>query len=51
MKGKNFAGGLVVAIFLAATLVKPVVFGIDTWKIVLGVVGLILFAAAGMSKS
>ena len=51
MKGRNFAGGVAVAIFLAAALVKPVVFGIDTWKIVLGLAGLILFVGAGMSKA
>ena len=51
MRGKNFAGAVAIAIFLAAALVKPVVFGIDTWKIVLGVAGLILFVTAGMSKT
>ena len=50
MRTRNFTGGLAVAIFLAAALVKPVVFGIDTWKIVLGVAGLTLFVGAGMSK-
>jgi len=50
VRTKNFAGGLAVAIFLAAALVKPVIFGIDTWKIVLGVAGLMLFAGAGLSK-
>ena len=49
MKARNFAGAFAVAILLALPLVKPVVAGIDTWKIVLGLAGLILFVSAGMT--
>ena len=51
MKAKNFAGAAAVAIFLALSLVQPVVAGVASWKIVLGVAGLILFVTAGMSRS
>jgi len=51
VRARNFAGAVAVAIFLALPLVKPVVAGIDTWKIVLGVGGLLLFVGAGMSKT
>ena len=51
MRTQNFVSGLIVAVFLAAALVKPVIFGIDTWKIVLGIAGLLLFAGAGLSKN
>ena len=51
MKAKNFAGAVAIAIFLALPLVKPVIAGIDTWKLVLGVAGLLLFVSAGMSKT
>jgi hypothetical protein len=50
VKAKNFAGALLVAILLALACVKPVIAGIDSWKIVLGVAGLILFVGAGMSR-
>ena len=49
MKARNFAGALTVAILLALPFVKPVIAGIDTWKIVLGLAGLILFVSAGMT--
>ena len=51
MKIRNFAGAAGVAIVLALALVKPVVAGVDSWKIVLAVAGLLLFVAAGMSRS
>ena len=51
MKAKNFAGALLVAVILAFPGVKPVIAGIDSWKIVLGIAGLILFVGAGMSRT
>lgn len=51
MKTRNFAGALAAAVLLALPMVKPVIGGIDTWKIVLGIAGLILFVGAGMSRT
>ena len=47
MRARNFSGAIAVAVLLALPLVKPVIAGIDTWKIVLGLAGLILFVSAG----
>ena len=49
MKARNFAGALAVAILLALAFINPVIAGIDTWKIVLGLAGLILFVTAGLT--
>jgi ABC-type Fe3+ transport system permease subunit len=51
VKVRNFAGAIAVAALLALPLIKPVIAGIDTWKIVLGTAGLILFVTAGMSRA
>ena len=50
MKARNFAGALAVAILLALPLVIPSVGRIETWKIVLGLAGLLLFVSAGLSS-
>ena len=50
MKIRNFAGGLVAAVAMAAPFIVPRVGGIDTWKILLGAIGVTLFARAGMAK-
>ena len=50
MRAGNFAGAIAIAILLALPFVKPAVGGIETWKIVLGLAGLTLFARAGMEK-
>ena len=50
MKLRNFAGAAAVAFLLALPLAVPTVARIDTWKIVLGIAGLIVFVSAGMSK-
>jgi hypothetical protein len=50
VKARNFSGAVAVAILLALPFVKPVIAGIDTWKIVLGLAGLILFVSAGMTQ-
>ncbi len=50
MKAKNFAGAVGAAVVLALPFVIPRVARIDTWKIVLGIAGLILFVRAGMTK-
>ena len=47
---RHLAGGLVVAMAMAAPFIVPSVGGIDTWKILLGVIGLTLFVRAGMAK-
>ena len=49
MRARNFAGGLAIAILLALPFVQPVIARIDTWKIVLGIAGLIVFVRAGMT--
>ena len=51
MKAKNFATALCCAIALALPFVVPTIDRVATWKIVLGVAGLILFISAGMSKT
>ena len=51
MKTRNFAGAIAAALLLALPLVVPTIARIDTWKIVLGVAGLILFIGSGMTRS
>ncbi len=42
--------GLAVAAILAAALTVPSVFGIETWKWVLGLIGLALFVSSGKRR-
>jgi hypothetical protein len=42
--------GIVVAVGAAALAVEPTIGGISTWKVVLGVVGLVLFVLAGFDR-
>ena len=51
MKARNFVGAIAVAIGLALPLAVPTIGRIDTWKIVLGIAGLILFIRAGMTNT
>ena len=51
MKAKNFAGAVALAIGVALPFAVPTFGHIDTWKIVLGIAGLILFMRAGMGKT
>ena len=51
MKLRNFAGAGAVALLLALPLVVPTIARIETWKIVLGIAGLIIFVGAGMNKA
>ena len=50
MKLRNFTGAIGVALLLALPLAVPAIARIDTWKIVLGIAGLIVFVRAGMIK-
>jgi len=50
MVARNLAGGLLVAVLLAVPFVVPVIAGIDTWKYLLGAIGLWIFVRAGMSR-
>jgi len=50
VKARNFAGALAVAIGVALPFAVPTIGRIETWKIVLGIAGLILFVRAGMAK-
>jgi len=50
VKARNFAGAIAAAVLLAVPFVVPFVAGIATWKIVLGVAGLLLFVSAGMTS-
>lgn len=50
MKAKNIAGALAVAVGVALPFAVPVIGRIETWKIVLGIAGLILFVRAGMTR-
>lgn len=51
MKTKNFTSAIVLAIAVALPFAVPSIDGIDTWKIVLGIAGVILFVRAGMTKA
>ena len=44
---RRFAVGLAVAMVMAFTMAVPTVGTLSTWKIVLGVVGLVIFVRAG----
>jgi hypothetical protein len=50
VKLHNLAGGLLVAAAIALPLIVPVIAGIDTWKYLLGAIGLWLFVRAGMGR-
>jgi len=51
VKAKNFTGAVAVAVGVALPFALPTVGRIDTWKIVLGIAGLILFLRAGMTRA
>lgn len=50
MQARNLAAGLAVALLLSAPFIFPVVYGIATWKVILGLAGLWIFVRAGMSR-
>jgi len=50
MTARNLAGGFAVAALLAAPFVVPFVWGIATWKVILGLAGLYIFVTAGMRR-
>ena len=50
MKARNFAGAIAVAILLAIPFMRPKLGHIDTWKIILGIAGLIIFVRAGLTR-
>ena len=50
MRAKNFAGAVAAALVLALPFAIPRIGRIDTWKIVLGVAGLVLFVRAGAGQ-
>jgi hypothetical protein len=50
VKARNFAGAIGIALLLALPLIVPTIARIDTWKIVLGIAGLIVFVGAGMQR-
>jgi hypothetical protein len=50
MQARNLAGGLLAAALLAAPFVFPFLYGIATWKIILGLAGLWIFVRAGMGR-
>jgi hypothetical protein len=47
----NIFWGLAIAAALAATVIVPKLGNVSTWKIVLAVVGVLLFVAAGSKPS
>jgi hypothetical protein len=50
MKARNLAAGFAAALLLSAPFIFPVVYGIATWKVILGIAGLGIFVRAGMGK-
>ena len=48
MQLRNLIGGLLVALLIALPFVVPVIAGIETWKYLMGAVGLWIFVRAGM---
>ena len=50
MKARNFAGALILVVALALPFVQPTIGHIETWKVVLGIAGLLLFLRAGMTR-
>ena len=44
---RNITIGLAVSLLIAIVLIVPTLFGISTWKIVLGGIGLALIVLAG----
>ena len=45
--GRTLAAGLGVATVMALTMAVPTVGTLSTWKIVLGVIGVVIFVRAG----
>jgi hypothetical protein len=43
MRTWNLAGGLLLAVALAAPFIVPRIGGIDTWKVLLAIGGLVVF--------
>ena len=50
MQARNLAAGFAAALLLSARFIFPVVHGIATWKIILGIAGLWIFVRAGMGR-
>jgi hypothetical protein len=48
---QNLAGGLGVAVLLAAPFVVPAIDGVSTWKYLLGAIGLWVFIRSGMTRT
>jgi len=51
MKIGNLLGGLVVAVLLVVPFAVPRIAGIDTWKVILGIAGLMVFVRGGMGRT
>jgi len=51
VRARNFAGAVAIAVGVALPFAVPTIGRIDTWKIVLGIAGLILFLRAGMTRA
>jgi hypothetical protein len=50
MQARNLAGGFAAAVLLSAPFIFPFLYGIATWKIILGIAGLSIFVRAGMDR-
>ena len=50
MQARNLTAGFAAALPLSAPFIFPIVYGIATWKIILGIAGLWIFVRAGMGK-
>jgi hypothetical protein len=44
---RTIGAGFLVAVIIAVTIGVPRIGGVTTWKVVLGVVGLVIFVRAG----
>ena len=51
MRVIRIVAGLMIALVAAALVVVPSIFGVATWKWVLGAAGLALFVSAGRRRS
>ena len=50
MQARNLSAGFAIALLLSAPFIVPFIYGIATWKVILGIAGLCIFVRAGMGR-